>query len=195
MDAMERLAEKNRRHLELVSNEKRANLKLLPFLFLYLVIYFWGASYLIEIDHQEGRRVFTGMTIYVWLLSNLICYGLGSIILANALMYSLSVEWLAKALDKQVRHFHVVSVCLRRLLYSAAWIYAGIWLGNVIRENDRSIASALRFGFESTPFIFEAIAGFLLLMVFMVLFMMLFAVLYLPGQIKAQLLEDVTQDK
>lgn len=189
MDAMERLAEKNRRHNELVSNEKRANLKLLPFLLLYLVIYFWGASYLIDVDQQEGRRVFTGMTIYVWLLSCLICYGFGSIKLAHALMYTLSVEWLAKVLNKQVRHFHVISVCIRRLFYSAAWMYAGIWLGDVIRENDRSIASALRFGFESTPFILEAIAGLILLLVFMVMFMMLFAVLYLPGQIKQEIMD------
>ena len=194
MDAMERLAEKNRRHSQLVHQEKVASLKLLPLLLVYLSIYLWGAGYLAGWQDEPGRPELVGLSKQVLLFCCLVFYGLGGVLFAYALSYALCVEWLAKTFNRQIRHFHVLSVSLRRLLMSALSVYTGIWMSDVIRENSRSIASALRFGFDSTPFLLVALGNFILVMVLVFWLLWFFALLYLPANIKATL-TDICSDE
>ena len=184
MDALERLKEKNQKHKKLIDTERKANLKVLPALVLFLAAYFGVIYYTGDFTGEYNPSELQEMARHLWLLSTVFCFGLGAFFFVNACVLSIYVDRLAKFAGRNVRTFNIISKCLRRLLIAAFFGYLGIWLSNLIVENDNSIAKALRFGFDTTPFLVQMLAIGLILLVGAVISIAIFFLLSLPSQAK-----------
>ncbi|MDC9503958.1 hypothetical protein, partial [Pseudoalteromonas sp. Angola-18] len=79
MDPLQKLAERNRKHAEIIKNERRENLKLYPIALLFYFLYFGGYYFYFSNEEQFLSFEFWELTKQVWLISMVTIGGIGSI--------------------------------------------------------------------------------------------------------------------
>lgn len=180
MDPLEHLAEKNKKHSDLLKKERKSHLIVLPFLLVWHFIYFGVIAFVTDFDGEIEPTELTEMTQQVWLMAMLFTFGIGTLFIANSFVNVVYLYALAKEIGAKVNAFNVITSCIRRLLIGAVFTYCGIWLDTLIQANKTEIARYMRFGFDYTPGIIEIIANGLIMLVAVIMAFAFMGMFFLP---------------
>ena len=159
MDALERLAEKNKKHAEIQRKDRKMRWKLIPFILIFLVVYFGVFGFVTDFDGEQSPDELTEMSIQVWLFSMVLTFGIGACLILRSLMNALVIESVRRLLTTSKVAYLALMTCLFPMAIGLFFIYLGFWFDELIKTHESQISKFMRFGFDATPGLIEMAAN------------------------------------
>ena len=198
MDPLQRLAENNRKGLDV--KKKEGNLRHFLFSAIFLLLYAGGSYFYFTYEESILGFEFWGPSKQVWLIAVFLTGGIGSLFFSGGLAIVIWADLFAKELGAKVKNTYTFIFSVLSIGVSFLFIFLAVTLSIFIIDNNQNIFNFLSFGYREPPYFIGMILNYVVVIIVSITVGLFYSIFTLPFKAKRHAKEfasnkQINQDK